>query len=370
MNSADRFTITKIEIWPVDIPITDPFVVATGQVVTAQNLFVRMTLGDGTRGYGEIAPFPELSGEDRVSCMAMSEKLAREVLGQSAAHYRQFAKLFQEMAPLHPAVRCGFETAMVDAVCRSAGVPLWAWWGGAEVQERETDITIPITDLDRTRTLAKEWYARGFRTFKMKVGRDVEQDIRRLEVVHRSCPNVEFIVDANQGFSRNEALEFVKGVSQFDGTILLLEQPVPRNDLDSLAALRASLDIPIAADESVRTLSDAKAVVQHQAADFINIKITKSGLVEAREIAAFAQASGVQLMIGGMVETRIAMGCSFSLVLGLGGFQVLDLDTPLLMKHDPVKGGYEYTGPHLQPWRSPGLDMEIGVSEECLIIER
>ena len=110
-----------------------------------------------------------------------------------------------------------------------------------------------------------------------------------------------------------------------------LSSPFLRNDLESLAALRSSLNVPIAADESVRTLEDAKAVVQHQAADFINIKITKSGLVEAREIAAFAQASGLRLMIGGMVETRVAMGCSFSLVLGLGGFEFLDLDTPLLM---------------------------------------
>src|SRR5206468_8577908 len=86
------------------------------------------------------------------------------------------------------------------------------------------------------------------------------------------------------------------------------------------------------------------------AADFINIKIMKSGLLAALDIAAYARAAGLRLMIGGMVETRIAMGCSFGLVLGRGGFDLLDLDTPLLLATDPVKGGYRYEGPKLQPW--------------------
>jgi len=88
----------------------------------------------------------------------------------------------------------------------------------------------------------------------------------------------------------------------------------------------------------------------------------KTGIVEAVEITSFAKASGLKLMIGGMVETRIAMGCSFSLVLGLGGFDVLDLDTPLLLTSDPVTGGYQYNGPQLQPWSGPGLGMGIAPS--------
>ena len=143
-----------------------------------------------------------------------------------------------------------------------------------------------------------------------------------------------------------------------------------KRNLDSLAALRSSLNIPIAADESVQTVEDLKTIIQNQAADFINIKITKSGLLEAGEIASLARISGLRLMIGGMVETRVAMGCSFSLVMGLGGFEVLDLDTPLLLAKDPVEGGYVYVGPQLQPWWSPGLDMEVTTSAECLIFER
>ena len=246
---------------------------------------------------------------------------------------------------------------------------MWQLWGGTDVRQRETDITIPICDLDKTVTLARAWYAKGFRLFKMKVGKDVEDDIRRLEAVHRALPGISFIGDGNQGFSRQDCLTFAQGVKACGGTMVLLEQPVVREDLDSMAAIRRETGIPVAADESVRSLADAQKVVARGAADYINIKIMKTGVAEAVEIASFTKASGLKLMIGGMVETRIAMGCSFSLVLGLDGFDLLDLDTPLLLASDPVTGGYRYNGPHLQPWSGPGLDMKAEPSPNVTTIE-
>ena len=74
--------ITKVEIWPVDVPITDPFTVATGRLVAAQNLFVRATLKDGSRGYGEIAPFPEVGGADRDTCSQITaQQVSRSAPG-------------------------------------------------------------------------------------------------------------------------------------------------------------------------------------------------------------------------------------------------------------------------------------------------
>ena len=72
-------------------------------------------------------------------------------------------------------------------------------------------------------------------------------------------------------------------------------------------------------------------------------------------------------MIGGMVESRVAMGCSWSLVLGLGGFEILDLDMPLLLSIDPIQGGYQYEGSSLQPWHEPGLGMSINVEGTSIV---
>jgi len=351
--------VTAVEFWPIDIPITDPFVVATGARVVAENVFIRMILNDGTRGYGEAAPFPEVGGEERASCVETLSQLASSLIGRPAANYRALAQVMADRASSQPSARCGLETALLDAHCRAANIPMWQLWGGADVRSRETDITIPIATHAKTLSLAQHWYARGFRLFKMKIGRDVEDDIHRLETLHQTLPDIAFIGDGNQGYSVEECLAFVRGVQGFGGRIRLLEQPVSREDLDGMASLRRRTGIPVAADEAVRSLSDARGVVKHGAADYINIKIMKTGVLEAESIASFTLASGLKLMIGGMVESRIAMGCSFSLVLGMKGFDVLDLDTPLLLSDDPIEGGYRYAGSHLQPWTTPGLGMSV-----------
>lgn len=364
-----RGQIVKVEFWPVDIPITDPFVVATGARVVAENIFVRITLDDGTQGYGESAPFPEVGGETRDSCLTTLRQLAATLIGASAGHYALRATEMAQTVPSHPAARCGLETAMIDAYSRSAQVPMWQLWGGQDVRPRETDITIPIATLEKSVSLARGWYAQGFRLFKMKVGNDVDQDIRRLEAVHHSLPGISFIGDGNQGFSREECLAFAKGVRRFGGTMVLLEQPVVRDDLDSMTAIRRETGIPVAADESVRSLADAHDVIAQEAADYINIKIMKTGVVEAVAIAEATLAAGLKLMVGGMVETRIAMGCSFSLVLGMKGFDILDLDTPLLLANDPLVGGYQYRGPQLEPWHTSGLGITTLPQSDLTTIE-
>lgn len=364
-----RDQIVKIEFWPVDIPITDPFVVATGARVVAENIFVRITLHDGTQGYGESAPFPEVGGETRDSCLTTLRQLAATLIGESAGHYALLAAEMAQTAPSHPAARCGLETAMIDAYCRSTQIPMWQLWGGQDVRSRETDITIPIATLEKSVSLARGWYAQGFRLFKMKVGNDVDQDIRRLEAVHHSLPGISFIGDGNQGFSREECLAFARGVRRFGGAIVLLEQPVVRDDLDSMTAIRRDTGIPVAADESVRSLADARDVIAQSAADYINIKIMKTGVIEAVAIAEATLAAGLKLMVGGMVETRIAMGCSFSLVLGMKGFDILDLDTPLLLATDPVHGGYCYRGSQLEPWHTSGLGITTLPESDLTTVE-
>jgi L-alanine-DL-glutamate epimerase-like enolase superfamily enzyme len=148
-------TICKVEFWPVDVPITDPFVVATGARTIAENVFLRITLADGAQGYGEAAPFPEVGGETRESCLIALHQLGKAVLGRSAADYKEVGHLLSEQALTHPAARCGLETAVFDAYCRASNIPMWQLWGGADVRARETDITIPITDLDKTVALAR-----------------------------------------------------------------------------------------------------------------------------------------------------------------------------------------------------------------------
>ncbi len=357
-----RDVIATIGVRPADIPLTDPFVISRGSISVAECAFVSIELVDGSVGYGEIAPFTALTGETRDASTADALRLATKLPGRSVAQWRDIANDLASLAPNSPATRAGLECAMVDAWARSRDIPLRALWsvlgGTPDVRERETDITLPMLDDDRVAGLAAGWHARGFRVFKLKVGDpDVDKDIARVESLARDYADVAFILDANQGYDCAQATTFVERLSPLRDRIQLIEQPLPRDDIDGMAELCARSAIPIAADESVFTLADAQRVVDARAAHVVNLKIMKSGLAETVEIARLVRAAGLKLMIGGMMETRLAMGVSFSLVQGFGGIDFLDLDTPLLMAHDPWVGGYRYDGPRLVASDEAGLGM-------------
>jgi L-alanine-DL-glutamate epimerase-like enolase superfamily enzyme len=100
----------------------------------------------------------------------------------------------------------------------------------------------------------------------------------------------------------------------------------------------------VAADESVSTAADARRVAEHLAASHINIKIMKAGIAEALEVAAVAKEAGIGLMIGGNIESILAMTVSACLAAGLGGFEFADLDTPLFLAENPFQGGFTLEG--------------------------
>lgn len=351
--SRDR--IVSVDVRPVDVPLVDPFVISRGAIAAAACAFVRITLASGSAGFGELAPFEALTGETRDDSAAAAREIGAEIAGEHASRWETVAASLSASHPLQPAARAAIECALVDAAARDRGVTLYDFLGGADVRERSTDITLPILEEARIDELAAAWHARGFRVFKLKVGADLDADVRRVERLARRFGDVSFILDANQGFDRVAALEFVRSLVRWHARIEMIEQPVPRDDLDAMAAICAEAPVAIAADESVFSLADARRVINARAADVINLKIMKSGFAETLAIARAARGAGLRLMIGGMMETRLAMSFSYSLVLGIGGIEYLDLDTPLLLASDPLRGGFRYEGPRLTLWREAGV---------------
>ena len=352
------YEVKAVDAWPVDTPLTDAFVIAAGTVDVARCLFVRLELAGGAVGYGEIAPLTALTGEDRDAGLAVVDALRDAVVGANALRFRAVSEAMQLAAPDQPAVRSGLETALLDATARSAGLPMWAWWGGGRVEPVETDVTIPILPIDRSLALADHWVGNGFRVLKLKIGTDLDQDLARLEALATRWPDVVFTLDANQGFTVEQALEALRRLAPWADRVRMFEQPVAAADVEGLAAVRRASVVPVAADEAVATVADAQRVIAAGAADIINLKITKSGVLEALAIAQLARSAGLRMSIGGMVETRLAMGCSLAIVLGTGWIDFVDLDTPLLMQGDPLRAGYRYEGPRMIPTDAAGLGIE------------
>ncbi len=327
----------------------------------AKNIFIRVTLYDGSEGFGEVAPFPDISGEDQATCLAAFPTAAQALLGIPATQFRHISKQLLASTQSLPALRCGLETALLDALCHAARIPLWGLWGGADLRKRETDVTLPIGEIENVLGTAKDWYHQGFRILKMKVGHDVDDDIRRVAAVGSACPEATFVIDANQGYTFDQARAFLQAIEKLSIPVHVFEQPLHRDHREEMIMLKEQSAIPLAADESLRSIEDAYQLLEEKAVDIFNLKITKCGVIESVRIAEFAQVSGIEIMVGGMVESRVAMGCSWSLVLGMGGCTILDLDMPLLLAVDPIQGGYHYEGSWLHPWHEPGLGMTLDV---------
>ena len=224
---------------------------------------------------------------------------------------------------------------------------MWSWFGGAG-SELTTDITIPTGSSEHARRSAGRALSRGFSTLKVKVGGvPLPHDLERLHAISAAAPGARLVLDANESLSADEALELLDALGEAKRNVALFEQPTPAGDLAALRRVREAGGVPVAADESARSATDVAALARERAVDVVNIKIMKSGVVEALDMIAAARALGLGLMIGGMVESGLAMSVSASLAAGSGGFAYIDLDTPLFMRDVPLSGGVSWDGARL-----------------------
>lgn len=331
--------VTELRFEPLDLPLTEPFAIATGAPDKAHNVLVRVRLADGTLGLGEAAPFTAVSGETQASTLEALGSVQAQVLGRDARAWRPFGQWLGEVLPQAPSARCGLELALLDALCRHQRMPLATLFGGAG-HGLDIDMTVTAGDEAHAAVSARAIVARGIRTLKVKVGaRSPEEDVRRMVVIRREAPQARLFVDANGGYTVAQARAFLSGLEAEGIPLALFEQPVPRDDWEGLAELTRSSRVPICADESARTVKDVLRLAREGAAHGINLKLMKSGVVESLAMGSVARACGMELMMGGMLESSLAMSCAVHFAAGLGGFDYADLDTHLFIREHPFHGG-------------------------------
>jgi L-alanine-DL-glutamate epimerase-like enolase superfamily enzyme len=340
-------TIVGVRARSIDIPLHTAFGIAAGRVETAEIAVAELTLADGTVGIGEAAPFTAVNGETRRSALETIAGAADVLAGRNAAAWRHAAAIVQEFAPGSPSAVCALQTALLDAFARHAGISLLHFFGSAETT-LTTDITVVVGSVEESSRFAAKARADGFRTLKIKIGGgSIEDDVARLEAVATAAVDARWILDGNAAFTPEAAIDLVKRLGTHASKVDLFEQPTPADDLEGLRRVHAATGLRIAADESARTPADVARVFDARAAQVINVKIMKCGIVPALDMIAAARALGLDLMIGGMVESPLAMTMSACMAAGIGGFRHVDLDTPFFMRDPPFDGGYRAAGPRL-----------------------
>lgn len=341
----------------VELPLREPFETALRRATSSPTVIVELRSGD-VIGYGEATPVRQVTGESVATVVHDISTAAEALEGANLSEYRLASRKLAQVLPYGKSARAGIEMAIFDAFCKTLGIPLYAHLGGAPLRI-ETDVTISIVTPDRARQQAAEMSAKGFRQFKVKVGKDLDEDIDRVMAISDGAPDCSFILDANQGFLPPQAVQFTKMLLKKGLKIRLLEQPVDAADLDGLRYVTEHAGVPVFADESAQTPADVIEIVRYKAATGINVKIMKAGMVGALEIKSICMAAGLDLMFGCMLESRIGQAAAAHIGCGTNAFSVFDLDSDLLLADQPVTSGVERHGPVLKVSNRPGLGCEV-----------
>jgi L-alanine-DL-glutamate epimerase-like enolase superfamily enzyme len=168
-----------------------------------------------------------------------------------------------------------------------------------------------------------------------------------MKAVHRAAPKAALVADGNQGLSVSHAIQWAHQVEKAKIKIVFLEQPFRKHDVRAMKIFRSRCRLPLFADESVLTASDAVRLFEAAAADGVNIKVAKSGLLGALDIIRTAQRFQKRLAIGCMEESKLGLAASVHLACGTGVFEWVDLDSVFLLESAPLRGGFLIKGPKL-----------------------
>jgi L-alanine-DL-glutamate epimerase-like enolase superfamily enzyme len=358
--------ILRTDIYRFSIPM-HPFTIATGTMHYAQNIFIRVHTDAGYYGVGECSAFPMIAGETQATCLEMAKDFAGLWKEKEALDIERRMSELHAFTAFNSTIKSAFDMALYDLSARAAGQPLYRFLGGRN-RSIETDLTIGLDSRENMAQKAIRFKKDGVRIIKVKLGRNGKEDVERIRQI-RAAVGKEILlrVDANQGWSFDEAVEALQQMAPFD--IQFCEQPMRYWEDARLPELRRLVPVKIMADESVFDHHDAIRLIKAEACDYINIKFAKSGgILEATQIARVCADNKIPCMMGGMLESRLALTAFAHFALAQDNIVFHDMDTCLLgHKTDPVTGGVRYKGYFLELADSTGLgaDVDQAFLDQC-----
>ncbi len=362
---VDILRIRQIQVGHISLPLAHPFKTALRTVEHIDDVVVRVIGENGLEGYGEAPATAVITGETKgsVSC-AVRDFIAPAIVGMDLMDLDAVMEKLQRSMVHNTSAKAAVDMALLDLWGKTLNAPLWRLLGGAK-REFETDITISVNGVDEMVRDSLEAVERGFHTLKVKVGKDSRTDVERLAAIRAAVgPDAALRVDANQGWSPREAVRIITALEDAGIGAELVEQPVAAGDFDGMKYVTAHVHTPILADESVFSPADAVWVLREHAADYINIKLMKTGGIwPALKLCAIAETFGVQCMIGCMLESQISVAAAAHLAAAKGVITMADLDGPSLCSSEPFPGGPRFDGPVIAMTDDPGVG--VAVPADC-----
>ncbi len=352
--------IKRIKTWHADLGNTRPYTIAFKTVNEVRNAFVEVQLENGVTGLGAGNPSEYVVGENlQQTIEALNESNLEFLVDRDIREMNQLTWEVWQQFPKNPAARAALDIALYDAFAKYLGVPLVKYLG-QKVDSLPTSITIGIKGVEETLAEAEEYRGKGFFVLKIKLGKDLEEDVERLiKVRERYGDYFTIRIDANQGYTAAQTISFYERTRQLN--IELIEQPLPAKAVAEMKQLPEEVKNILAADESLITPADALELIKPpRAAGIFNIKLMKcGGISQAQKIADIALHEGIDLFWGCNDESAVSITAALHLAFACANTRYIDLDGSLDLANDVVTGGFILKDGVMYCSDKPGLGLSL-----------
>jgi L-Ala-D/L-Glu epimerase / N-acetyl-D-glutamate racemase len=345
--------ITKAEVTPVEINLRQPVRMAgVAEFSHVLAVFVRLVTRQGKSAWG--------------CCVAHSDPpdAVLHACQEGAAlvpdlHPTNIEFSLGELSRLTnraPAALCAFDLAFHDLLGIATGMPLYRLLGGYR-NRIQTSATISIAPVQESVEAATQRARVGFRILKVKGGMDPEEDVLRVQAIHRALPELTLRLDADGGYSVQEALDVGRALT---GQIEMLEQPTRKEDLEGLRLVTRQSPVPVLADQSAAGPASVLELATRHSCDGVSVKIGAcGGLSCARQVDAIARAAHMTTMVSCLIEPALLISAGLSFALSSPNVAYGDLDGYLDMLNDPSAPGFELEDGWLTTSEQPGLGCQV-----------
>jgi L-alanine-DL-glutamate epimerase-like enolase superfamily enzyme len=300
--------IIGMEVVPITLEWKKTIGESFGEVGKREDdVVVRIFTDDGFYGLGEAMTLgPYYGRESQGTVMALLAEhifpmvlLDEDPFNIDLTHYKM-DKTVSENSFAKTAV----DIALHDVVAKSLNIPVCKLIGGSYTDKLALHWPIGIESPEAIREDVEKGMNAGFRAIKMKIGGDPKRDVELVKAVREAAgPDIAIVVDANQAYDVKTAIHVIGRIERYD--VQRVEQPVHYRDLDGMATVRRSVDVPIGACEGAVTQQEVIQIIKKEAADFLNFKVMRSGgFYRSKAIVQMATAAGIF--------------CASSTMLGMG----------------------------------------------------
>jgi L-Ala-D/L-Glu epimerase len=305
--------ITAVEAIPVALPMVRPAAFASGSIDTARNVVVRVHSDAGVVGCAEAQPRPYTYGETQESIVrTVREWFAPRLIGVDPVAYERVRGLGAGLAGQNCA-RGAIEVAVADLSARLLGVSCATLLGGAVDQVPVAAMVSFGAPEEMAEQAAEFRDGYGIETFKVKVGRDVDLDVRCVAAVRSVVPAARLYVDANRGWTLEQARAAAPRLVELG--VHAIEEPLSLDDAKGRGALADEWTVPLGGDESCLTLTDVAREIAGPVGQ-VSIKVARTAFAESREILAHCRAAGVGAVVGSQYEGALGAWASIALAAG------------------------------------------------------